>query len=44
MADITIDLSEYEELQAAAAKLRKLENAGVDNWEWYGEAMSGSDD
>lgn len=29
-----------DELIEADDKLRKLENGGVDNWEWYDEAMS----
>jgi hypothetical protein len=30
---------EIEELRKRDAKLTALENAGVDNWEWYDEAM-----
>jgi hypothetical protein len=38
---ITIDLDEYESLKEDEKILRLLENAGVDNWEWYGEALAG---
>jgi hypothetical protein len=34
-----ITKEEYEQLQHSARKLTALENAGVDNWEWYGDAM-----
>lgn len=34
-----IDEKRLEELLKAEAKLQALENAGVDNWEWYSEAM-----
>lgn len=36
---ITIPFSEYEALKQDAEILAKLYAAGVDNWEWYGEAM-----
>ncbi len=36
---ITISKKEYDELVNAFYKLNALENAGVDNWEWYDEAM-----
>lgn len=36
---ITISKKEYDSLVEDSDKLRCLENAGVDNWEWYGEAM-----
>lgn len=36
---IAIPRTEYAELVAAQRKLNALEEAGVDNWEWYGEAM-----
>ena len=29
----------YNGLLKASLKLRALEQNGVDNWEWYGEAM-----
>lgn len=40
MSNINISGSEYEELLDKASKLEALENGGVDNWEFYGEAMS----
>jgi len=36
---ITITRKEYNQLLEDSDKLRCLENSGVDNWEWYGEAM-----
>ncbi len=36
---VTITESEYESLKADVALLRRLEAAGVDNWEGYGMAM-----
>lgn len=41
MADqsVTIWKTEYDELIKDQRKLRALEAAGVDNWEWYGDAM-----
>ncbi len=36
---VTIPLSEYKALNAAADKLAALEEIGVDNWEGYGDAM-----
>lgn len=30
----------YQQLIKAEKKLMALEAAGVDNWEWYGEAIS----
>ena len=36
---VTISRKEYDELQARGLRLTCLENAGVDNWEWYGDAM-----
>ena len=38
---VTIALSEYEALKEDAQTLAKLYAGGVDNWEWYGEAMDG---
>lgn len=37
---VTIKKSEYQSLLDESRKLTALENAGVDNWEWYGDAMS----
>lgn len=36
---VEITEQEYRSLQADATKLAALEDAGVDNWEWYDEAM-----
>lgn len=36
---ITITRKEYKKLLEDSDKLRCLENSGVDNWEWYDEAM-----
>jgi len=36
--NITITRQEYYELRLSSSKLDMLECAGVDNWEWYGEA------
>lgn len=41
MSNIQISKEEYARLQDRDDKLRALENGGVDNWEWYDEAMSG---
>ena len=37
----TVEISKkrYKELLKAERKLIALENAGVDNWDWYGDAM-----
>lgn len=34
---------EYEYLKGRDDTLMMLENAGVDNWEWYGEALRGGE-
>ena len=36
---VTISKEEYESLLHDSSKLNCLMNAGVDNWEWYGEAL-----
>ena len=36
---ITISMQEYIDLRRAYKKLTALEDGGVDNWEWYDEAM-----
>ncbi len=36
---ITITEEEYEYLVDRDKRLTALENSGVDNWEWYDEAM-----
>lgn len=35
---IQITLSEYRDLKEDSWLLQELHDAGVDNWEWYGEA------
>jgi len=37
---VSITYERYQELIAAEAKLNALERSGVDNWEWYEEAMA----
>lgn len=37
---VTITAKEYEALKARDYELSLLEAAGVDNWEWYGEALN----
>jgi hypothetical protein len=37
---VTISRKEYEQLLSDSRKLEALENAGVDNWVWYGDAMA----
>lgn len=41
---ITISMSRYEQLMASERKLEALEAGGVDNWEWYDEAMEAYQD
>lgn len=38
---VTISIEEYARLKEASETLDLLEAAGVDNWEWYGDALSG---
>ena len=44
MEDILIPMERYIALLVAEEKLRRLERAGVNNLEWYGDAMSGHHD
>ena len=37
---VKISVKEFKKLLEAEATLAALEYAGVDNWEWYGEAFS----
>lgn len=37
---VVISRKAYEKLLDSHRKLTALEQAGVDNWEWYGEVMS----
>lgn len=41
---ITISTKLYRELLKDQAKLKALEDAGVDNWDWYGEAIASLND
>lgn len=36
---VTISKEEYEELQDNSLFLNCLKNTGVDNWDWYDEAV-----
>ncbi|MBU2061727.1 MAG: hypothetical protein KKH44_07770 [Bacteroidetes bacterium] len=36
---VTIESTRLQELEDAEAKLSALECGGVDNWEWYDQAM-----
>ncbi len=38
--NITITKKEYLNLKLAEEKLSRLEQGGVDNWEWYGESLN----
>lgn len=38
---MSISESRIKELERAESKLRALESGGVDNWEYYGESLSG---
>lgn len=40
MTDVKISKREYNDLLKAQRKLQALEDGGVDNWEWYSEALS----
>ena len=37
---ITISKKLYYELMVDSEKLRRLENGGVDNWDWYGDSLN----
>lgn len=39
MSEVKITMAEYENLIRANRKLNALESAGVDNWEWYDDAL-----
>ena len=41
---IEVDKETYMELLIDSAKLRLLEEGGVDNWEWYGESLEDLED
>ena len=40
METVTISKDEHDQLLQRSRKLRALENGGVDNWEWYDEALT----
>lgn len=40
---IEITRLEYFNLRRAEEQLKRLENGGVDNWDWYSESIYGSD-
>lgn len=40
----SIDKKRLKQLEKAEAKLNALENGGVDNWEWYDQAMTSYND
>ena len=44
METVTISKEAYQELIKDHRKLMALESAGVDNWEWYDDAMSSLED
>lgn len=39
MSEVTISKEKYDDLIKRSNKLEALEQAGVDNWSGYGEAM-----
>lgn len=41
---VRISAKEYVDLLVDSEKLRRLERAGVDNWDWYGDALCGAND
>lgn len=41
---VTISRADFDNLKDDADTLRKLENAGVDNWTWYSEALNHPED
>lgn len=41
---IEVDKETYMELLIDSAKLKLLEEGGVDNWEWYEEALEDLED
>ena len=43
MEKILVDLSEFIRLSKSDETLTLLENLGVDNWEWYGDALNPGD-
>lgn len=43
MATVTINKKEYFSLLEDSEILKRLENGGVDNWDWFGESIHGDD-
>lgn len=41
---VTIPIKEFNRLKEDSEMLAKLHAAGVDNWEWYGEALGEEDE
>lgn len=41
--EVLVSLKELNQLQEDSIILHKLYAAGVDNWEWYGEALNSDD-
>ena len=44
MEAIIIPKNEFACLLRDSDRLRRLEYGGVDNWEWYGEALTDNED
>ena len=44
MEAIIIPKNEFASLLRDSDRLRRLEYGGVDNWEWYGEALNDNED
>lgn len=42
--NISVSLKEYIRLQTRDSELSRLEGAGVDNWQGYGEGFEGWDE
>ena len=41
---ITITKKEYLNLRIDSERLARLENGGVDNWDWYGDSLNPEDE
>lgn len=41
---VTLTRAEFDSLKEDEETLQRLKNAGVDNWEWYGEALNHPED
>lgn len=41
---VTIPIERYKQLLRDSKVLNALEAGGVDNWEWYGEALESMED